>query len=76
MAEMYSCTSSTSLISRSSNGRLASSSTNYQRPVRNLLEVLKAPKNQVFPESKRSLVYNLQIGQCWKTCGSLSSDPK
>ena len=57
-----SCASSTSLPSSSSNDISASSSTGNQRPVRNLLQVLKAPQKSSLSR-KRKVASNPPIGK-------------
>ena len=51
--EVCSCASSTSLPSSASNDISASSSTGNQRPVRNLLQVLKAPQKSSLSRKRK-----------------------
>ena len=74
-----SCASSTNLLSSSSNdisvSSIESSSTDNQRPLRNLLQVLKAPQ-KLSLSRKRKVASNPPIGQHRRICGSSLSDPK
>ena len=77
--EVSSCASSTNLPSSSSNdisvSSIESSSTDNQRPLRNLLQVLKAPQKSSLSR-KRKVASNPPIGQRRRIRGNSLSDPK